>query len=245
MNLSPVHIWHTMSVLNKVIACCLLGMALLSLAVAIERVIALIRSAGQSARFSTLAGPLLDKRELARLVAVAKEHPASSLARTVAATVGTYVDNESDDGLSPVERAKREAARQLELASAQLRRGLGVLASVGSVAPFVGLLGTVVGIIAAFQGIAATGSGGLGAVSAGIAEALVETALGLMVAIPAVLIFNALSAKMTGLEGTLGRSLGELVDDLESHHGRITGRAPVVTSKSGETLDIGEAAAAE
>jgi biopolymer transport protein ExbB len=90
-----------------------------------------------------------------------------------------------------------------------------VLASVGSVAPFVGLLGTVVGIISAFQGIAASGSGGLSSVSAGISEALIETALGLAVAIPAVLAFNYLSTGIAADEGALGRSAGELADQIE------------------------------
>ena len=107
--------------------------------------------------------------------------------------------------LTAVELAQREAERQKEAVGLELRRGMGVLASVGSVAPFVGLLGTVVGIITAFQGIATTGSGGLGAVSAGIAEALIETALGLCVAIPAVLLVLALglSGVRLGLERLL------------------------------------------
>jgi biopolymer transport protein ExbB len=91
---------------------------------------------------------------------------------------------------------------------------------VGSVAPFVGLLGTVVGIIAAFQGIAAAGSGGLGAVSAGIAEALVETALGLVVAIPAVLFFNYLTSRVNGIELALDRSASELLDEMQYHFGK-------------------------
>ena len=89
------------------------------------------------------------------------------------------------------------------------------MASVGSVAPFVGLLGTVLGIISAFQGIAATGSGGLSSVSAGIAEALIETALGLAVAIPAVLAFNYLSTSIAHDELLLTNAAGELVDRLE------------------------------
>ena len=84
----------------------------------------------------------------------------------------------------------------------------------GSIAPFVGLLGTVVGIIGAFQGIAATGSGGLGSVSVGIAEALVETALGLMIAIPAVIIFNVLTQRIGKVEQAVGRSVAELLEDL-------------------------------
>jgi biopolymer transport protein ExbB len=119
-----------------------------------------------------------------------------------------------------VELARSESDRSLEAAGADLRRGLSVLASVGSVAPFVGLLGTVIGIIGAFQGIASTGSGGLGAVSAGIAEALIETAFGLMVAIPAVLLFNWLTTRINTIELTLSRSAGELLDEIENNHGR-------------------------
>jgi len=90
-----------------------------------------------------------------------------------------------------------------------------VLASVGSVAPFVGLLGTVLGIISAFQGIASTGSGGLSSVSAGISEALIETALGLAVAIPAVLAFNYLSTVIARDEMALNTAAGELLDTID------------------------------
>src|SRR5262245_44183870 len=98
---------------------------------------------------------------------------------------------------------------------ADLRRGLAVLASVGSVAPFVGLLGTVLGIISAFQGIASTGSGGLSAVSSGISEALIETALGLAVAIPSVLGFNYLSTRVARDEAALNSAAGEVLDSVE------------------------------
>jgi len=72
----------------------------------------------------------------------------------------------------------------------ELRRGLGILATVGATAPFVGLLGTTMGIVNAFTGMAASGSGGLSAISAGVAEALITTAFGLLVAIPAVWAYN-------------------------------------------------------
>src|SRR5260370_25883420 len=101
--------------------------------------------------------------------------------------------------------------RYLEDLGADLRRGLSVLASVGSVAPFVGLLGTVLGIISAFQGIATSGSGGISSVSAGISEALIETALGLAVAIPAVLAFNFLTRKIAAEERTLNHAAGPLL----------------------------------
>lgn len=116
--------------------------------------------------------------------------------------------------------ARNEAERQRERIGQELRRGLSVLASIGSTAPFVGLLGTVLGIISAFQGIAATGGGGLGAVSAGIAEALIETAFGLFVAIPTVLSYNYFMARANAVEGALERASGELLDELENEHGR-------------------------
>ncbi len=72
----------------------------------------------------------------------------------------------------------------------QLERFLGVLGTLGNTAPFIGLLGTVIGIIKAFQALSASGSGGPNVVSAGIAEALIATAAGLVVAIPAVIFYN-------------------------------------------------------
>jgi biopolymer transport protein ExbB len=123
---------------------------------------------------------------------------------------------EAGEDLSPLERMRRQMGRQLETIGADMRRGMPVLSSVGSVAPFVGLLGTVLGIISAFQGIAATGSGGLSSVSAGISEALIETAFGLAVAIPAVLAFNFLSTVITRDELALTTAAGELGDTVES-----------------------------
>jgi biopolymer transport protein ExbB len=132
-------------------------------------------------------------------------------------TVYTQARATADDArLSAAERTRRHLERYLEELSADLRRGLAVLASVGSVAPFVGLLGTVVGIISAFQGIASSGSGGLSSVAAGISEALVETALGLAVAIPAVLGFNYLSSAIAREERALASSAGQLADAVEA-----------------------------
>jgi biopolymer transport protein ExbB len=125
--------------------------------------------------------------------------------------------------LPPVEAARRELDRKSEEVAADVRRGMGVLASVGSIAPFVGLLGTVVGIIDAFQGIAKEGSGGLGAVSGGIAEALVVTALGLLVAIPAVLAFNFLTSQSESILRAVDQARSELVDWLENRHGESEG----------------------
>ena len=95
-----------------------------------------------------------------------------------------------------------------------LRRGLGPLATIGSTAPFVGLFGTVVGIINAFAEIGRTGVGGMETVSAGIAEALVATALGIVVAVPAVVLFNYFSVRAEAAETDLGEAASALLDAL-------------------------------
>src|SRR5262249_9362963 len=96
----------------------------------------------------------------------------------------------------------------------QLKRGLGFLATIGSTAPFIGLFGTVVGIINAFRSIAATGSGGMSVVSGGIAEALVSTALGIFVAIPAVIAFNSFTGKIETFHVQMNRASTQLVNCL-------------------------------
>ena len=95
-----------------------------------------------------------------------------------------------------------------------LKRGLGVLATVGATAPFVGLLGTTMGIVNAFTGMAASGSGGLSAISAGVAEALITTAFGLIVAIPAVWAYNYFQTKIDNLTAEMTYTSKEMIDYL-------------------------------
>ena len=224
MSFSPIHIWASMGLMSKVIASLLLVMATMCLAVVVERSIALFRAKGETQKFLRAVVPLLESTEYPKAAELADGHKGSPFARLISPILKKLSSTE-EKKLSRVELARREAERQKEAIGEELRRGMGILASVGSVAPFVGLLGTVVGIITAFQGIATTGSGGLGAVSAGISEALVETALGLMVAIPAVLFFNSLNNKINVVETELARRTGELLDELENEHGsRDSGR---------------------
>lgn len=201
------------------VAAVLLLMALASLAVFFERLVAYWRSRSASRRFATEAKQLLDTDQPDVLAKKAEEVEHSHLARLLGTGAKTYLAAAKKGGaVPPIELTRRELERKTELLAADVRRGMGVLASVGSVAPFVGLLGTVFGIITAFQGIAKEGSGGLGAVSLGIAEALVETAFGLMVAIPAVLAYNWLSTQADGIMLTLDDARGEFIDFLEAKH---------------------------
>lgn len=234
MNLSFSEMWAHMGWPAVIVAVSLFVMGLASLTVFIERILTLRRSREQSRRFAAQTGGHLRADQVDRVIDEAGKYTHGHLPRLVKTALATYRHAHETADVSkmpPAERTRRHMERYVEDLGADLRRGLSVLASVGSVAPFVGLLGTVLGIISAFQGIASTGSGGLSSVSAGISEALIETALGLAVAIPAVLAFNYLSTAIARDETALNSAAGELLDTIEgwaeaevqehASHGRI------------------------
>jgi biopolymer transport protein ExbB len=96
----------------------------------------------------------------------------------------------------------------------ELRRGLWFVGTVGSLAPYIGLLGTVVGIMIAFAAIAQTGDAGFEVVSAGISEALIATAVGLLVAIVALMLYNWLQTRLAGIASTATRASERFVQAL-------------------------------
>lgn len=214
MEFSLVHIWATMSPVAKAVVFLLTALAVAALGVFAER-LWFFRSERRRARdFAAAVGGLLGAGNLDEALALARANSSTGLAVLFAAGLSTF-QSAGAGKLTAAELTRRALARKLDDLRAALRRGFGAVASTGSIAPFVGLFGTVVGIISAFEGIAKTGSGGLGSVSAGIAEALVVTAYGLAVAIPAVLAFNYLSAIADEMERALTSASGELLDLLE------------------------------
>ncbi len=216
MEHSLMEIWETMGFLARLVAVTLVGMGVISLGISLERFWVLKSSESISGLFAQKSKPLVDDGEVDRLLDLArgKEFSKSPLARLT--TFGLDTFKRYDDTEQALEFTRRDLERRLEVLGAQARRGMGFLASVGSTAPFIGLFGTVIGIITAFQGIAASGGGGLDAVSAGIAEALIVTAVGLVVAIVSVLIFNYLSGRFDKLDMNMNHAAGELVDFLEA-----------------------------
>ena len=156
MSFGFLDIWQHMGVPAMIVAAILLVMGLSSLTVFVERILTLRRSRAESRAFAAKVTPAMKQGNVDAIIADAEKHKAGHLARVVRAGVTTYwhARNTADiSGLSPAERTRRHLERYMEEIGADLRRGMAVLASVGSVAPFVGLLGTVVGIISAFQGI--------------------------------------------------------------------------------------------
>ena len=111
-----------------------------------------------------------------------------------------------------IEASKRALERAEAIVHAELKRGVSALATIGSTAPFVGLFGTVVGIINAFKTMAAEKTPGIGAIAGGISEALVTTAIGLFVAVPAVWMFNYFTGRCDAFDVEMGNSSSELVD---------------------------------
>jgi biopolymer transport protein ExbB len=212
-------IWQHMGPPALAVAGTLLIMGVVSLTVFVERLLTLRRSRAASEQFARAIGDQVSPSTVERVVAEAGKHGAGHLARLVESGLTAYrqaLTTPDGPALTAAEFTRRDLERRIDELVVDLKRGLPILASVGSVAPFVGLLGTVLGIISAFQGIAATGSGGLSSVSAGIAEALIETALGLAVAIPAVLGFNYLATSIARDEITLANAAGRLADRLEA-----------------------------
>jgi biopolymer transport protein ExbB/TolQ len=219
MELNLLHIWETMSILSKIVAVALVVMGLGTAYVTIERTFVLRKAFKASARFAQKSRPLLDELELETLadLAAGKEFERAPLARLTRMGIAAYQRHKGAE--ERLEFARRDLERRLDELGAEARKGMNFLASVGSTAPFIGLFGTVIGIIVAFQGIAAAGGGGIEAVSAGIAEALIVTAIGLAVAITSVLIFNYLSTRFDKLDMAMQHAAGELLDHLEAHDG--------------------------
>jgi biopolymer transport protein ExbB len=151
MTFDILELWSHMGLLSKLIALSLAVMAIASAGVVFERLLAFRRSAKESRLFAQKAAPVIDAGNLEELAPLAQSFQHSTLARLFAGTTERYLRGRENAGagMSPVDLARNEAARQRDALGAEMRRGMSVLASVGSVAPFVGLLGTVMGIISA------------------------------------------------------------------------------------------------
>jgi biopolymer transport protein ExbB len=211
--------WQQMGLVAKAVAFVLFFMSMWSFGVAIERIFTFTQARNQSKMFAPQVAKHLRDQRLKDAIALAssKNYRYSHLAKVVLAGLQEYQFQQESGGQGLgredlMDTVRRSIQRASALTASDLKKGVSALATIGSTAPFVGLLGTVVGVITAFQGIAASGSGGIGAVSAGIAEALVETALGLVVAIPAVWFYNYLTGRIEYFNVEMDNSSSELVD---------------------------------
>ena len=214
MEFGMVAMWNNMGYIAKGVVIVLALMSIWTIKVTIDRVLLYRSARKQSIDFLPLATQCLKGNKLPEAVELAKKYKKSHLSRVVAAGL-QEMQSESKEGVEGglmLDAVRRSMDRESILVSAELKTGVASLATIGTTAPFIGLFGTVYGIIHAFESMAASGSGGLASVSAGIAEALVTTAFGLFVAIPAVWIFNVFTGRVDYFVLEMNNSSSEMVD---------------------------------
>jgi len=210
--------WAQMGVTAKVVVVILILMSIWSLGFAIERAVRFHRAKKQSLKVAVGITPLLKEHKLDEAISYAtrKEFAQSHIASVVAAGLQEFQFELKASNLPPdfdiVDSANRAIERETLMRTADFKKGLGNLATISTTAPFVGLFGTVIGIINSFRGMALSGSGGIGAVSAGIAEALFATAIGLGVAIPSVWLYNHFMNKVDRFGVEMKNASSELID---------------------------------
>lgn len=210
----PLSMWKSMGWLARIVVIILFIMSGWSIGVMIDRWMAFSAARKQSRAFAPQVAGALKNGNIEEAIKIAERNKKSHLAKVVVAGLQEFKAHgeSSDIPGETIEASKRALERAEAIVHAELKRGLGGLATIGSTAPFVGLFGTVVGILNAFRGIATSKATGLGAVAGGIAEALVTTAVGLFVAIPAVMMFNYLTGRVEAFDVEMDNSSSELVD---------------------------------
>jgi len=205
--------WDQMGIPAKAVVVILLVMSAWSLGVMIDRVLMYSAARKQSRVFVQQVAGALREGKLDEAISIAERNKKSHIAKVVATGLAEFQSASgqvTDEEV--IEAAKRGLERSVAIVHAELKRGLSGLATIGSTAPFVGLFGTVVGIINSFKGIATQKSAGLSSVAGGISEALVATALGLLVAIPAVWAFNIFTNKVEAFDVEMDNSSMELIN---------------------------------
>jgi len=208
------HMWDQMSWLARAVVMVLFIMSAWSIGVAIDRLLAFNAARKQSRAFAPAVAGALREGKLDEAIKIADRYNKSHLAKVVVAGLQEFQAHRTSSDISgeEIEASKRALERAEAIVHAELKRGVSTMATIGSTAPFVGLFGTVVGIINAFKGISQEKSTGLGAVAGGISEALVTTAVGLFVAIPAVWMYNYFSGRIEAFDVEMGNSSSELID---------------------------------
>jgi len=210
----PRSLWNQMGTLAKIVVVILFIMSAWSIGVMIDRLMAYNAAKKQSRQFAPAVAGALREGKLVEAVKIADRYKKSHLAKVVVAGLQEFQAHQDNPEISgeEIDASQRALVRAEAIVHAELKRGVSSLATIGSTAPFVGLFGTVVGIINAFKTMAAEKSPGIGAIAGGISEALVTTAIGLLVAVPAVWMFNYFTGRIDSFDVEMGNSSSELID---------------------------------
>jgi biopolymer transport protein ExbB len=213
-NIDVMAMWRSMGNIARAVVIILFIMSGWSIGVMIDRLFAFSAARSQSRAFAPAVAGALKQGNLDEAIKVAERNNKSHLAKVVQAGLMEFRAHQASTDIPGdiIDASKRALERTEAIVHAELKSGLGGLATIGSTAPFVGLFGTVIGILNAFNGIATAKVQGLAAVAGGISEALVTTAMGLIVAIPAVVMFNYLTNRVEAFDVEMDNSSSELVD---------------------------------
>ena len=216
MDMSLMGLWNQMGGFANGIVITMALMSIYSLTIMVQKWWSLRIAQKETRKFAPEFSQFLEEDNLTEAIRLAESYKKSHVALVLGGALGEVKPLIADGSItvSDINSAERAVERNMLLEITNLKRGLAVLATVGATAPFVGLLGTTVGIINAFTGMAASGSGGLSAISAGVAEALITTAFGLLVAIPAVWAYNYFQTKIDNLTAEMTYSSKEMIDYL-------------------------------
>lgn len=218
--------WAQMGWLAKAVVIVLFIMSAWSIGVMIDRLIVFNAARKQSRLFAPAVAGALREGKLDEAIKIADRYKKSHLAKVVVAGLQEFRAHQMSSEIpgEEMEASKRALERAEAIVHSEMERGISGLATIGSTGPFVGLFGTVVGIINAFKGISSEKSTGLGAVAGGISEALVTTAIGLFVAIPAVWMFNYFNNRVKGFDVEMGNSSSELIDYFLKRSGKAASK---------------------
>jgi biopolymer transport protein ExbB len=225
MGINIVELWGSMGVVAKLVVFILALMSAYSISVMIERWLTYRQARKQSRVFTPAVAECLKEGKIDEAIALGEQNNKSHLAKVLISGLHELQAHSRTKEIpgESIESAKRALERATAIGVSDLKRGLGGLATIGSTAPFVGLFGTTIGIINAFQGMKTEETAGIAAVAGGIAEALVTTAFGLFVAVPAVWAFNSFTNKIETFTIEMDNSSSELIDYFLKKRGQIGG----------------------
>ncbi len=216
MQFGLIEMWQAMGVVAKTVAIILILLSVITIYLFIERQLVFARARKKSLAVAPKLAELMKNGQLKEAMSLAskKENKVSHLARVTAAGIEEFLGAKESNLTveEQIESAQRGCERARSLFTQELKRGLSIMATIATSSPFIGLFGTIFGIINAFRGMAMTGSGGIGAVAAGIAEALVTTAFGIAVAVIALWTFNSLNTKIEVYNTEMENTTSQIVD---------------------------------
>ncbi len=216
MDMSLKGLWLQMGPFAKGIVAVMAIMSVYSITVMVSKWWSLRQAQNESKKFAPEFSQFLEEDNLTEAIRLAESYKKSHVALVLGGALAEVKPLIADGSVTvaDINSAERAVERNMLLEVTNLKRGLAVLATVGATAPFVGLLGTTMGIVNSFTGMSQSGSGGLSAIGGGVAEALITTAFGLIVAIPAVWAFNYFSTKIDNLTAEMTYVSKEMIDYL-------------------------------